>query len=170
MSRTANQLQLRVVKPGASRIHGDIVKGLTGDEWEPGFILTLTNTGAAATLASTIASTSAGPVKFVALNAFDGTANTFVSLEELAADTVLEAQLTSGTAVQANIGRRGVLVQDATTGHYSVTLTDTNPSVEIVDVEPVFAPWSKEADNERNLVWFKFLPALLEKAPAAPAS
>jgi len=170
MSRTAYQVQLRVVKPGANRIHGDIVKGTTDDAWEPGFILTQTNTGLAATLPTTIDSSIAGPVKFVALAEFDGTANQDVSVEEIAADTVLEAQLTTGTAVQTIIGRQGTLVQDVASGHYSVTLTDTNPSIEIVDVEPVFAPWSKEAGNALNLVWFKFLPAVLEKAPAAPAS
>lgn len=170
MSRTAYQLQLRIVKPGDARIHGDIVRGLASDEWEPGFILTQTNTGRAATLPTTIDANVTGPVKFVALSAFGGTDNTFVSLEEIAPNTVLEAQLVTGTATADIIGRRGTLTQDASSGNYAVTLTDTDPSIEVVDVEPSFGPWGKDSTGTYNLVWFKFLPALLSKAPAAPAS
>lgn len=170
MSRTAKQVQLRIVKPGDARIHGDIVRGLAGDAFEAGFVLTLTNTGRAATLPTTIDTDITGPVKFVALSAFDGTDNTFVSVEEIAANTILEAQVTSGSVDADDIGKRGTLVQDAGTGVYSVTITDTKSSLEIVDVEPVFNPFSKNADGNYNLVWFKFLPAVLEVAPAAPAS
>ena len=171
-NRNAYQLQLRVVKQRAgSRLHGNVIRGLVGDEWEPGYVLTLTDEGAAATLPTTIDSTISGPVKYVAVLAFDGSAATNVPLEEIDEDTVLGAQILSGSADNTDIGKRGRLVQDATTGFYAVDLsTDANASLEVVDAEPNFEPYGRFATGNHNIVWFKFLPAVLDKAPAGVGS
>lgn len=168
--REANQLQLRVVKqrPG-SRLHGNVIRGLEGDEWEPGYVLTQTDTGRAATLPATIDANIDGPVKYVALYPFDGSANTNVPLEEIDRDTVCAAQIADGeTATNDNIGQRGRLIQDATTGFYHVDLSATNdPSIEVVDAEPNYEPYGKLANDENNVVLFKFLDSVLDIAPPA---
>jgi hypothetical protein len=170
-NRTHYQVQLRVVKPGASRIHRETIRGTTSDAWEPGYILTLTNDGKAATLPTTINDDISGPVKYVALAEYAGVANEYVPLEEIAEDTVFEAQISTGSADADDIGKQGVLVQDPTTGNYAVDISsDRDASVEVVDAEPNFQPYGKYATGNYNLVWFKFLPEVLEIAPATPAS
>ena len=167
-NRSQYSVQLRVVKPGpGSRIHRNVITGVVGQQWQPGALLTQTNDGRAGTLPATINSTITSPVRYIALSGFNGSANTRVSVQEIDAGTVLCAQIQSGTATAANIGKRGVLVRDTTTGNYAVQITDTNPSIEIVDVEPNFAPYAPKAHGQYNLVWFKFLPVVLNIAPGS---
>ena len=167
-NRSQYSVQLRVVKPGpGSRIHRNVITGVAGQEWLTGALLTQTNDGRADTVPPPITATITVPVRYIALSGFDGSANTRVAVQEIDANTVLCAQIKSGTATAANIGKRGVLVRDTTTGNYAVEITNSNPSLEIVDVEPNFAPYAPKAQGQYNLVWFKFLPVVLNIAPGS---
>jgi len=171
--REQYQLQLRVVKGGARTVHSDTYRGTESDAWEAGYILTATEGGRAATLPPTIDSTISGPVKFVALDEYDGESTTeYQNLQSIADDTVFECQIKTGSATTDDIDKRGVLVQDATTGNYAVDLSnDTNASLQVVDVEPQFQPFGTYADGDYNLVWFKFLGDVLDIAvPEASSS
>lgn len=170
--RTQYQIQVCIKKPGTSVIQDDQHRGTEDDEWESGYILTMTEGGRAATLAATIDSTSAGPVKFLALQDFDGTdATTYEPMQTIEADTILCAQVKTGSADADTVGKRGVLYQDTTTGFYAVDVSsDTNASIEVVDVEPQYQPFGEYADGDYNLVYFKFLPAMLTIAPAEVSS
>ena len=167
--RTQYQVQLRAVKRGfPARIHSHVVRGTADDAWEPGYVLTRTEGGRAATLPTTIDDNISGPVAYLAIEAFTGDGTKFVGLEEIDKDTVFEAQIASGSADLGDVFKQGRLIQDATTGHYAVNLDATDDaSLEVVDVEPNFAPWHRRATGDYNLVWFKFLPAVLDIAPAS---
>jgi len=169
MSRTAYQLQIRVVKDAADGvIHSNTIRGTADDTFDAGALLTLKANGRAATLATTIDSQISDPVKYLALAEFEGDATETVAVEEIKPDTILVGQISTGTATYEDIGSRGYLVQDATTGNYAVNITsDTYAVVEIVDTEENVTPFAPNAASNYNLVWFKFLEAALEKAPQA---
>lgn len=171
-NRTQYQLQMRTVKAGANpTIHRETIRGTSGDSWAIGDLLTLNKGGRAASLATTIDSNITGPIKYVALEAFTGSATAYVAVQEIAQDMVFEVQnYASGAATANDIGKRGTLIQDATTGHYAVSIGAANPAVEVVDVEPGFAPASTYKAGNYNKVWVKFLPASLEKAPVDAGS
>lgn len=171
MARTQYQTQLRQVKPGANpSINTPPVYGVTDDAWKPGAILTQYIGGRCGSLATTLDSNTAYPLKYIALDEFKGGATEQVGVLAIKDDAVFEAQVYTSAATVADIGKRGTLIQDATTGHYAVSVGAANPIVEIVDVEPNFSPASAEKANSYNKVWFKFLPAALEKAPVDQGS
>lgn len=164
--RTQYQTQLRTVKPGANPAVKTAVLGLANDTWRVGALLTLKQGNRAASLGTTIDSTLSGPVKYIALEPFNGDGTKLVGVQEINSDMVFEVQAAT-TATIADIGKRGTLTRDTTTGNYRLNITSTNPAVEIVDVEPNFDPASPYKNGAYNKVWFKFLPEVLEKAPTA---
>ena len=166
--RTGYMLQLNIVKQRAgSRSHSGVIRGTDDDTFETGAILTLKANGRAATLPVTIDGDIDDPVKYLALADFDGDATEYVSLEEIDSDTVLACQCYTSTVTADDIGKQGYLLQDATSGHYAVLIDDEDPSIEIVDVEPNFQPYGKGVTDDYNIVWFKFLDAVLDIAPQA---
>jgi len=141
-----------------------------GDDFNAGDLLTLEQGGFVETVATTIDSNLAIPIRFIALEDFDGVTSVNVGVQSITADTKFLGQVSTSTVTVADIGKRGTLAQDVTTGNYHVVITDTKPVVEIVDVEPNFSPEGRYATGNYNLVLFKFLPAALEKAPATSST
>lgn len=166
MARTAFQFTTRIVYGGGA-VPTTPLTGTIGDDFKRGAILSLTLGGKLATLGDPIDDDIGSPVKYVALSDYDGVAATVVAVQEITADTVLEGQFYSGTAADADIGKQGVLQQDATTGNYAVDVSSaTNASIEVLDVEPNFHGVAPNTGDAYNLVRFKFLPAVLDIAPA----
>lgn len=171
--RSRWQLQIQsVTPPPGLRIHNDI-PGTEDQEWGPGQILTLAGGSAAiledgGAIHGTVADMG-GPVKYIALEPFAGDPTVKPAVEEINQFSVLKGQLAGGeVATPEIIGSRGRLVQDATTGHYEVDLAlgGKDASVEIVNTESNHSPYAPHAYGARNLVMFKFLPSVLEVAPA----
>lgn len=172
-NRTQYQVQMRVVKPGADpSISRETYKGTAGDDFDTGALLALDKGGRVSTLATTIDSNLTDPIRFIALEDYDGVSATqYVAVQEIKSDMVFEVQnYASAAATADDIGKRGTLIQDATTGHYAVSIGAANPSVEVVDVEPQLYPAGTYASGNYNKVWVKILPALIETAPADAGS
>lgn len=166
MARTAFQMNTRIVYGGGA-VPTTPLYGTVGDDFKRGAILSLTLGGKLATLGDPIDDDIGSPVKYVALSDYDGVAADVVAVQEIGPDTVLEGQFYSGAATQDDIGKQGVLQQDGTTGHYAVDVSSaSNASIEVLDVEPNFHGVAPNASSNYNLVRFKFLPAVLEIAPA----
>lgn len=167
--RTANLIQIRIVTKGG-RIVSPPLNGVAGDEFGMGILVSRTNDERVTGLTENIDSNISGPVSGVALSEFptDGDA---VWFQEINANTVLEGQVTTGSADDV-AGSRGTLTYDATTGNYSVNLASaTNASIEVVASEPNYHNVGHpKSGGDYNLVRFKFLPAVLDKAPAAVSS
>lgn len=172
-NRTQYLLQIRVVKPGAEpSISRETYKGTVGDDFKTGALLALDKGGRVSTLATTLDSNSTDPIRFIALEDYDGVSATQnVAVQEVKSDMVFEVQnYASSAATATSIGLRGTLIQDATTGHYAVSIGAANASVEVVDVEPNLYPAGKDATGNYNKVWVKILPARIEVAPADAGS
>ena len=167
-ARTAYQLQLRIVRDGG-RVPTH-ARGVAGDEWQMGSLLTKTDQGRYAALDGPIDANAAGPIAAICTDheGFSGDAAAHVNVQEIGVDTVFEAQVLAGAADRDDVFKRCRLTQDATTGHYAVDLNNTtDPSIEIVSVEPEFhGNYGPGASANYNLVWFKFVPGLIATAPA----
>jgi len=168
-NRQANQLQIRVVQDAAYPVvPTQRIRGTANNPFATGQLLTLVRGGRAATLGNTIDSQLAGPVKYIALAAFGGGANEAVAVQEIKESTRFDGQISTGTASFEDIGKQGRLIRDAATGHYSVNLAATaHPAIEVTDVESNHSPYGRNATGTNNLVRFKFLPAVINKAPAS---
>lgn len=172
MSRAQYQIQLRVVKPGTTgfaRVASREIRGLADDAWKAGWLLTQTTTGRAKSLPGPINASASGPVRFIALSDYKGDGG-YVSVQGIGPDTILEAQMKAGKATASDVGKRGILVQDTTTGRYAVELTSSGHSLEIVNVEPNYQPGGPNRNKNYNLVWFRFLPEVFAIAPPTPGS
>lgn len=160
MSRTAYQMPARVLRNGG-RVNSESYRGTADDTWINGNILSL-DTGRPKKLTGTIDDNITAPVRFMAMSTYAGDGS-FVPVQEIEADTVLEAQVAAGSADADDIGTRATLLVDATTGHVAVNLAATDDySVEIIDVEPNFDPAAPDRAGNYNKVWFRFLPAVLD--------
>ncbi len=168
--RTANRtrllLKLRIVRDQAVPIV-PTQKRAVGDAFVTGAVLCEAEGNYAAALASPIDAEAAGPVRYLALADFDGESTDDLSVITIQSSTRLVGQIASGSASEDDIGRQGRLIGSATTGLYEVNLDATeNPSIEVTSVEPLDLPWEARANGNYNLVEFKFLPAVLDIAPA----
>ncbi len=170
--RTAYQIQLRIIKqrPG-NRMHNDY-EGTPGEEYEPGTLLTNLVGGRVSAIEANIGGDIATPVRAIAIGPYEGEEDTRVPVEEIDADTVLVGQYNSATGEGRDlIGLRAAVAYDATTGFYMVSAdTGLSPSVEIVDVERNHSPYAPNAYGAYPLVWFKFLPSVIGKAPGEESS
>ncbi len=146
-------------------------KRAVGDAYATGAVLTEVEGNYAAALPSPIDANADGPVRYLALEDFDGESTDDQSVITVQRSTRLTGQIASGSATEDDIGRQGRLIGSATTGLYEVNLDATDaPSVEITSVEPLDYPWEPRANGDYNLVEFKFLPAVLDIAPASLGS
>jgi len=169
-NRTANAIQLRIVRFGG-RINGTSYLGTPTNAFKAGDVLTMgTATNKVATLPSTIDDNITSPVKYLAMQDYDGVSGSErVVVQEINRDTVFEAQVRAGSASNTS-NRYGVLVKDGTTGRYSVDLSSVaDASLELVDIEPNFERGKTKAEGNYNMVWFRFLPDVLDIIPT-PAS
>lgn len=169
--RAQYQLQVRVVKGGPEpRIIRDTYKAKAGTAFPVGTLLSVNTGGRVFPIDSPYDDTNTNPLRFIALESYDGVGtNTVIAVQEIDRDTVLEIQTNGDNAATvADIHKRGVLVK-GTNGNWAVVITDEDPAVEIIDVEPNFNPAGVNATGKYNKLWVKVLASVLEKAPQAAA-
>jgi len=160
MSRTAYQVPVRILRNGG-RVNSESYRGTADDSWKNGNILSL-DTGRPKKLTGTIDDNITAPVRFMAMSTCAGDSS-YVPVQEINADTVLEAQVAAGSADVDDIGTRATLLVDATTGNTAVNLAaSADYSIEIIDVEPNFDPSAPDRAGNYNKVWFRFLPVVLD--------
>ncbi len=168
--RTANRtkllLGLRIVRDQNDPIVPK--KRAVGDAYAVGAVLTEAEGNYVAALPSPIDANADGPVRYIALEAFDGESTEDHAVITIQDKTRLEGQISTGSASEDDIGRQGRIVGSATTGLYEINLDATDaPSIEVTNVESVTKPWEPRSNGNYNLVEFKVLDAARNIAPAS---
>lgn len=167
-NRTTNTLILTIARDPAPVAHSKRYRAASGETWEKGDLLTELEGGLVAAFHETVDGNVTGPVKGIANEDYDGEGGDYVSLTEIGPDVRLTGQIATGSADQDDIGKQGRLLYDETSGKYRVDLSATEaPSIQVTDVEPRATPFGQYAKGNFNLVEFKVLAAVLNKAPAS---
>jgi len=171
MARTANMLDLRIVRDSQPTDVPTSLRAVEDDTFNVGALLTEVEGNHAAVLDADIDENVVGPVSFIALEASaGGAAETFTACR-IKSTTRLVGQMYSGIADEDDVGKQGILTYDDTTGRYMVNLTATAvPSIQVTSVDIVTTPFDPAAAEAYNLVEFKFLDTVLDVAPAGVSS